>query len=50
LLFGKEFWDEVINWEALARAGTIAKDDLKLFRYVETAKDAIDAIENWESA
>lgn len=48
LLFGKDFWEEVVNWQALARAGTIAEDDLKLFRFVETAKDAIDAIKNWD--
>lgn len=48
LLFGKAFWQKIINWEALADAGTISEEDLDLFRFVETAQEAIDLIENWE--
>ncbi|MHC0051938.1 LOG family protein [Actibacterium sp. D379-3] len=47
LLFGQEFWEEVINWKALARAGTISEDDLALFQYVETAQEAVDIIAGW---
>ena len=47
LLFGKDFWDEIINWDALCRAGTIAPEDLKLFQFVETAQEALDAIDSW---
>lgn len=48
LLFGRAFWDGIINWEALAEAGTISDEDLDLFRYVETAQDAVDAIAHWD--
>ena len=47
LLFGREFWEKIINWDALSDAGTISADDLELFRFVETAQEAVDAIENW---
>ena len=47
LLFGEEFWRGIINWETLADAGTISADDLDLFKFVETAKEAIAAIDNW---
>ncbi|SPJ22980.1 TIGR00730 family Rossman fold protein [Palleronia abyssalis] len=50
LLFGKEFWDKVVNFAALAEAGTIAEQDLDLFTYVETAEEALHAIENWPGA
>ena len=40
LLFGKEFWNKVINFEALVEAGTISEKDLALFKYVETAQEA----------
>ena len=50
LLFGRAFWENVINWEALAEAGTISDQDLDLFRYVETAEEAVDIIERWEPA
>jgi uncharacterized protein (TIGR00730 family) len=38
LLFGKEFWNRVINFDALAEEGVINPDDLKLFTWVETAE------------
>ncbi len=44
LLFGREFWDRVMNLDALAEAGTISAEDLKLFRFVSTAEEAIAAI------
>ncbi len=48
LLFGEAFWRSIVNWEALAEAGTIAESDLRLFRFVETAEEAIRAIDTWE--
>jgi uncharacterized protein (TIGR00730 family) len=47
LLFGREFWDGVINWQALADAGTISQSDLELIRYVETAEEAVAIIDAW---
>lgn len=47
LLFGRAFWESIINWDALADAGTISGEDLDLFRFVETAQEAMDLIENW---
>ncbi len=40
LLFGKAFWEQIINFNALVDEGTIGAEDLKLFRYVETADEA----------
>lgn len=48
LLFGRAFWERIINWEALADAGTISPEDLDLFKFVETAAEAVEAIETWE--
>jgi len=44
ILFGKEFWTTIINWQALADAGTISPEDLDLFHYAETAEDAVGYI------
>ncbi|WP_455233959.1 LOG family protein [Thiogranum longum] len=44
LLFGKEYWQKVINFEALVSEGTIDPADVRLFRYVETAEQAWAAI------
>ncbi|WP_372892587.1 TIGR00730 family Rossman fold protein [Rhodosalinus sp.] len=48
LLFGRAFWERIIDWSALAEAGTISPEDLDLFRYAETAEEAIAIIEDWE--
>ncbi len=50
LLFGRAFWERIINWQALADAGTISAADLTLFRFVETAEEAMEAIATWEHA
>lgn len=50
LLFGRAFWEKIINWDALADAGTISDEDLDLFRFVETAEEALHIIDNWEPA
>ncbi len=50
LLFGRDFWTRIVNWAALADAGTIAPEDLDLFRYVETAAEALAAIDTWPGA
>lgn len=44
LLFGAEFWSKVINFEALAEAGTIAPTDPQLFSVVDTAEEGWDVI------
>jgi hypothetical protein len=44
LLFGREFWERVIHFQALVEEGTIAPEDLNLFNYVDTAEEAWDII------
>ena len=42
LLYGREFWERVVNFPALVEEGVISARDLNLFTYVETAE------EGWE--
>jgi uncharacterized protein (TIGR00730 family) len=44
LLFGREFWTRVIDFDALADEGTVSREDLGLFQFVETADAAWAAI------
>lgn len=39
LLFGMEFWNKVIDFEALAEAGTIGPEDPDLFTVVDSAEE-----------
>jgi uncharacterized protein (TIGR00730 family) len=50
ILFGETFWRSIINWDALAEAGTIGADDLELFSFVETADEAIEIMNNWDES
>lgn len=40
VLFGKSFWDEVLNLDALVRHGTIGAKDLALFHRTDSVEDA----------
>ena len=44
LLFGIEFWRKVIDFEALAEAGTIGPDDPELFTAVDSAEEGWNVI------
>jgi len=39
LLYGKEFWNRVVNFDALVEEGVVAPQDLDLFRFCETAEE-----------
>jgi uncharacterized protein (TIGR00730 family) len=45
LLFGREFWSRLINFDLLIETGMISPGDVHLFRYVETAEEAWAALE-----
>ena len=42
VLYGKEFWSEVINFEALVRWGTISREDLRLFHVSSHPQEAFE--------
>ena len=42
VLFGKEFWNSVINWNYLVECGTISKEDLDLFLITDSIENAFE--------
>ena len=40
IIFGREYWQQVIDFQHLADEGTIDDEDLDLFRYAETPEEA----------
>ena len=44
ILYGSDFWDKVVNLEALAEFGTISREDLDLFQVVDSVDDAYKII------
>jgi uncharacterized protein (TIGR00730 family) len=47
VLFGRSFWERVVNFHALAEEGVISAKDLSLFRFVETAEEAWAVVQEW---
>ena len=41
LLYGSEYWHEILNFDALVKHDMIAQEDLNLFRFADTPEDAL---------
>ncbi len=46
LLYGTSFWNEVLDFDAMVRHGTVSPEDLELFRFVDDPKTAFDLLES----
>ena len=44
LLYGSEFWKRAVNFDWLAKSGTISHEDLGLIEYADTPEDAFEAL------
>ncbi len=44
ILFGSKFWNEIINFEALIRYGTISSEDIDLFHLTDSLDEAYEII------
>ncbi|MGI4731040.1 MAG: TIGR00730 family Rossman fold protein [Janthinobacterium lividum] len=44
LLFGRAFWERVVNFDALVEEGVVSERDLGIFTFVETAQEAWDVV------
>jgi len=39
VLFNKSYWTRLINFDVMIEEGVIDRDDLKLFRFAESAEE-----------
>ena len=47
VLYGKEFWEKVVNFQYLVDSGMISAKDLNLFSYAETADEGWQIIKDY---
>ncbi|KQN05321.1 MULTISPECIES: TIGR00730 family Rossman fold protein [unclassified Sphingomonas] len=47
LFYGREFWERVVNWDALVEEGVISARDLDLITFVETAEEGWDVVKRF---
>jgi uncharacterized protein (TIGR00730 family) len=46
ILYGRRYWDEIINFEALVRHGMIDRKDLELFQYADDPGTALSLLQS----
>jgi uncharacterized protein (TIGR00730 family) len=46
ILYGKSYWNEIINFEALVRHGMIEREDLELFQYADDPATALALLQS----
>src|SRR3984885_14652389 len=44
VLYGSEFWREILNFDALIKHGVISAEDMKLFRFADTPEEALQIL------
>ena len=44
LIYGKQYWNRVLNLEALAEAGAISPQDVQLFHYVDSPEEGFEIL------
>jgi hypothetical protein len=44
IVYGKEFWDRIINFDEMVNWGVISKEDLDFFHFVDTVDQAFDIL------
>ncbi|MCX5895582.1 MAG: hypothetical protein NTZ51_07115 [Proteobacteria bacterium] len=46
VLYGTEYWNEVINFNAMLKWGTIRDEDLSLFRFFDDVDNAFEFLKD----
>jgi uncharacterized protein (TIGR00730 family) len=51
ILFGRDYWRRIVDWELFVEEGTISPEDLELVAYAETAQECWKLIQDfWREA
>ena len=47
LIYGRPYWDEVLNWKAMLRWGTIHPKEYSLLQFADTVPEAFSRVTRW---
>ena len=47
LIYGRRYWDEVLNWKAMLRWGTINEREYGLLQFADTVPEAFQRVKTW---
>jgi len=44
LIYGRQYWDQVLNWKHMVRSGTISEADYNLLQFADNVDEAFDRV------
>jgi predicted Rossmann-fold nucleotide-binding protein len=44
LIYGREYWDKVLNWRHMVRSGTINQREYELLQFADTVDEAFERV------
>ncbi len=44
LIYGRDYWDRVLNWREMIRHGTITEQEFRLLRFADTVDEAFEHV------
>ena len=44
LIYGRQYWDKVLDWRYMVESGTISEDDYNLLQFADTVTEAFDHV------
>jgi uncharacterized protein (TIGR00730 family) len=44
LIYGRKYWDKVLNWQEMVRSGTMNEQDYKLLEFADTVDEAFEKV------
>ena len=44
LIYGRQYWDKVLNWRHMVQSGTISESEYKLLQFADTVDEAFDRV------
>jgi uncharacterized protein (TIGR00730 family) len=44
LIYGRKYWNEILNWKAMVRWGTINEEEYKMLQFADTVDEAFEHI------
>ena len=46
ILYGSDYWDQIVNWQPLVEWGAISEEDLNLLSHVDTPREAFERLKD----
>jgi hypothetical protein len=44
LIYGRKYWNQVVNWRHMVRTGTVSEKEFKMLQFTDTVDDAFDHV------